>query len=74
MSNLRQGDVVEVEVKSAFVSKTIIANVLSVLVVSLPAIAGVIPPDIAVYITGILLPIINVVLRFVTDQPVSLKS
>lgn len=62
--------------KKWYESKTIWVNVLTLVIAILTTVVAsdVIPPEIVLYITGIAVPILNVILRFVTDTPIEMKK
>ena len=64
------------ESKNALLSKTVWVNVLTVLISFLTTIVGAdfIPEPYLVYITGLIIPVVNVVLRFLTGEPISLVA
>ncbi len=57
-------------------SKTFWVNVLTLVISALTMIAGseTIDPQVVAIITGIAIPILNVVLRFVTNEPIGLTG
>ncbi len=57
-------------------SKTIWVNALTLLLSILTALAGsdFVDPKVVAIITGILIPIVNILLRFVTNQPISAEG
>lgn len=62
--------------KSIFASKTFWVNALTLVASGLAMFAGneSVSPGVVAIITGIAIPIVNVVLRFLTDKPVNLTG
>ena len=58
--------------KSIFKSKTFYANVLAVILIIAQQVAGVKPANISPETQTIILSVVNIVLRFLTRQPVKL--
>lgn len=59
-----------VEPKSIFLSRTFWVNTLTLAATVLGSLTGLLPPEAAPWITGTL-SVVNVVLRFLTDKPVT---
>lgn len=62
--------------KSILASKTLWVNVLTILITIVTALSGAdfIPAEYMVWITALVLPILNVILRFFTNEPVSVEA
>ena len=57
--------------KPWYKSRMIWVNVLTILATVLTSSAGLLDPKVALWLTGLAVPVVNVILRFVTTQPVS---
>jgi hypothetical protein len=60
-----------VHAKSIFASKTFWVNALTLAATILGSLSGVLPPEAAPYVAGVL-SVVNIMLRVVTDSPVKI--
>jgi hypothetical protein len=62
------------ETKSILKSKIFWANLIAIVLIIIQAVAGISPAEIGPEYQGVILGVVNIILRFVTKGPVSLKS
>jgi hypothetical protein len=62
--------------KNPFVSKTVIANVLAgvLAVLGIAINSPAVPPQYIAIGTGVVMPVLNIILRFLTDKPLDLSA
>ena len=61
------------DAKNILKSKTVWANVLAVILIIAQQVGGVTPANIDPQTQSIILAVVNVILRFITKQPVKIK-
>lgn len=61
-----------VRVKSIWASRTFWVNALTIVVSVATAVSGMVEPQVAAIVTGLLVPAVNIVLRYITTETVTL--
>lgn len=68
-----EGGDITMDTKSIFKSKTLWANVLAGILIIAQEIGGVTPANLDAGTQGVILSVVNIILRLITKQPVKIK-